>query len=85
MASEFNKPKGVSIVLESDLQTMIWPLACRKINGVGPKADAKLQALGITQWAIWPPRTLPWLVAHFGRSYGAWLHASSWGGTAGPW
>ncbi|TDS85306.1 DNA polymerase IV [Comamonas sp. JUb58] len=79
MASEFNKPNGVSIVLESDLQTMIWPLACRKINGVGPKADAKLQALGITTLGDLAAKDLPWLVEHFGRSYGAWLHASSWG------
>jgi len=79
MASEFNKPNGVSIVLESDLQTMIWPLACRKINGVGPKADAKLQALGIHTLGDLAAKDLPWLVEHFGRSYGAWLHASSWG------
>ncbi len=79
MASEFNKPNGVSIVLESDLQTMIWPLACRKINGVGPKADAKLQALGIHTLGDLAAKDLSWLVEHFGRSYGAWLHASSWG------
>ncbi|MEY4344332.1 MAG: hypothetical protein RL032_164, partial [Pseudomonadota bacterium] len=48
MASEFNKPNGIAIVMEDDLADKIWPLACRKINGIGPKADAKLQALGIT-------------------------------------
>ena len=48
MASEFNKPNGISIVHEADLQTHIWPLACRKINGVGPKADEKLKSHGIT-------------------------------------
>ncbi len=79
MASEFNKPNGVSIVLESDLQTLIWPLACRKINGVGPKADAKLQALGITTIGDLAAKDVQWLVEHFGRSYGAWLHASCWG------
>ena len=42
MASEFNKPNGIAVVLESDLPTRIWPLACRKINGIGPKAEAKL-------------------------------------------
>jgi len=47
MASEFNKPKGISIVHEADLQTLIWPLACRKINGIGPKADEKLRRLHI--------------------------------------
>jgi hypothetical protein len=43
MASEFNKPNGIAIVQPQDLQTLIWPLACRKINGIGPKADEKLQ------------------------------------------
>ena len=47
MASEFNKPNGISIVLEEDLQSLIWPLACRKINGVGPKMDEKLMHHGI--------------------------------------
>ena len=39
MASEFNKPNGISIVQPEDLQSLIWPLPCRKINGIGPKAD----------------------------------------------
>src|SRR3954454_17029744 len=30
MASEFNKPNGISVVYEDDLQTRIWPLPCRK-------------------------------------------------------
>ena len=84
MASEFNKPNGVSMVLEEDLPTLIWPLACRKINGVGPKADAKLQALGIATIGDLAAKDLHWLVEHLGRSYGAWLHASSWGLDARP-
>jgi DNA polymerase-4 len=47
MASEFNKPNGIAIVHEADLQTLIWPLPCRKVNGIGPKAEAKLAAQGI--------------------------------------
>ena len=46
MASEFNKPNGNSIVLEEDLQSHIWPLACRKVNGIGPKADEKQKRAG---------------------------------------
>ena len=79
MASELNKPKGISVVHESDLQTLIWPLACRKINGVGPKADAKLKAHGIAligQLAASEPQ---WLQQHFGKVYGAWLHEAAWG------
>ncbi len=79
MASEFNKPNGISIVREGDLQTLIWPLACRKINGVGPKADAKLQALGIETIGQLAAEPRERLVRHFGRSTGAWLHEAAWG------
>jgi len=79
MASEFNKPNGISIVQIEDLQTLIWPLACRKINGVGPKADEKLQAQGIRTIGDLAARDRDWLVAHFGKSYGAWLFDAAWG------
>jgi DNA polymerase IV len=61
MASEFNKPNGISIVHEDELQSMVWPLACRKINGIGPKADAKLQSHGIHTIGELAARELQWL------------------------
>ena len=77
MASEFNKPNGISIVYQSDVETMIWPLPCRKINGIGPKTDEKLQTFGIYNIADLAARDLVWLMAHFGQSYGSWLfHAA---------
>jgi DNA polymerase-4 len=79
MASEFNKPNGISIVQEADLETLIWPLACRKINGIGPKADEKLKAHGIETIGQLAERDGAWLVQHFGKSHGAWLHAAAWG------
>ena len=79
MASEFNKPNGISIVMPEDLQSLIWPLPCRKINGIGPKADAKLQSHGIHTIGDLAARDPLWLREHFGRSYGAWLHDAAWG------
>ena len=79
MASEFNKPNGISIVREEDLQTLIWPLPCRKINGIGPKAEEKLKAQGIETIGQLAERDPFWLMAHFGKSYGAWLHDAAWG------
>ena len=79
MASEFKKPNGISIVHEGDLQTQIWPLAVRKINGIGPKSGAKLQALGIETIGDLAARPQEWLIENFGRSYGAWMHEASWG------
>jgi DNA polymerase-4 len=79
MASEFKKPNGISIVTMDDLQTMIWPLPCRKVNGVGPKADEKLQAQGIHTVGDLASHERGWLIERFGKSYGAWLHDISWG------
>jgi DNA polymerase-4 len=65
-------------VQPQDLEQLIWPLACRKINGIGPKADARLQALGITTIGdLAPARSFSG--QHFGKSYGAWLHAAAHG------
>ncbi|MFO6420117.1 DNA polymerase IV [Hylemonella sp. W303a] len=79
MASEFNKPNGISIVQTEELQDKIWPLPCRKINGIGPKTDEKLQALGIVTIGELAARSRSELVERFGRSYGAWLHEAAWG------
>ena len=79
MASEFHKPNGISIVHEHDLQTQIWPLPCRKINGIGPKADQKLQARGITTIGQLAASDRFDLMETFGRAYGAWLFEAAWG------
>lgn len=84
MASEFNKPNGIAIVQEADLERMIWPLACRKVNGIGPKADAKLQSLGITTIGELAQKELGWLVNHFGPKTGAWMFDAARGRDDSP-
>ena len=79
MASEFNKPNGIAIVHEDDLEPMVWPLACRKINGIGPKADEKLKSHGIENIGQLAAKDLHWLMDTFGQRTGAWLHAASHG------
>ena len=79
MASEFNKPNGISIIDEADLQSKIWPLNCRKINGIGPKADEKLAALGIQTIGELAAQDADFLVKRFGRATGAWMHEVAWG------
>jgi DNA polymerase IV len=79
MASEFNKPNGISIVYEADLQTQIWPLKCRKINGIGPKADEKLGQLGIQTIGELAAQDRAFLVTNFGKATGAWMHEVAWG------
>jgi DNA polymerase IV len=79
IASELQKPNGITVVTHADLQSRIWPLACRKVNGVGPKSDARLQSFGIHTIGDLAARDPQWLIEHFGKSYGAWLHEVSWG------
>ena len=79
MASEFKKPNGIALVFENDLPNMIWPLACRKINGIGPKADEKLRGLGISTIGELAQQELDWLIDHFGQKTGAWLHDAAHG------
>jgi len=84
MASEFNKPNGISIVHEADLQEKIWPLNCRKINGIGPKAGEKLARLNIHTIGELATQDRQWLIAHFGKSTGAWMHEVAWGRDNSP-
>ena len=84
MASEFNKPNGISIVYAEDLQPKIWPLSVRKVNGIGPKAGAKLAALGVHTVGELAAQDPQWLVAQFGKSTGAWLHRAAWGQDDSP-
>ena len=79
MASEFNKPNGISIVHQADLATTIWPLGVRKINGIGPKAGEKLAALGIHCIGELAAKEPALLIANFGKATGAWMVDAAWG------
>jgi DNA polymerase-4 len=79
IASDLDKPDGLTLLTHADVPERIWPLPARRINGIGPKASAKLEALGIHTIGELAERERGWLVEHFGRSYGAWLHDASHG------
>jgi DNA polymerase IV len=79
LCSDMQKPNGVTILRVEDLQSKIWPMAANKINGIGPKANAKLASLGISTIGEIAAREERWLINHFGRTYGPWLHRVSHG------
>jgi DNA polymerase-4 len=74
IASDLDKPDGITLLAMDDIPTRIWPLAARKINGIGPKADARLAELGIQSIGQLARTPLELLVRHFGQRYGHWLH-----------
>jgi DNA polymerase IV len=79
IASELDKPDGLTLLRPDDLETRIWPLPAKRVNGIGPKAAARLEALGIRTIGEIARAEPAWLVEHFGANYGAWLHRASHG------
>jgi DNA polymerase-4 len=84
IASELNKPAGISVIRPDDIRSLVWPLAVRKINGIGPKANLKLEQLGVHTIGELAQRDPAWLIEHFGRSTGAWMHEAANGRDARP-
>ena len=73
ISSDLDKPDGLTIITELHLQSRIWPLAASCINGIGPKASARLLAIGIAtigELAVASPALLQ---KHFGATYSQWL------------
>ncbi|HWI11459.1 MAG TPA: DNA polymerase IV [Burkholderiaceae bacterium] len=79
LASELDKPNGLTLLGPDDIEARIWPLAAKKVNGIGPKASEKLASFGLHTVGDIAAADPQWLVEHFGKSYGAWLHAASHG------
>lgn len=73
IGSELDKPDGLTILTPGDIPIRIWPLPARKVNGIGPKAAEKLQAIGIGTVGELAQADLGLLQAHFGRNYAGWL------------
>jgi DNA polymerase-4 len=73
IASDLDKPDGLTIVRTQDIATRIWPLPVAKINGIGPKANAHLAQLGIQTIAQLAGCDPVWLSSQFGKNYGRWL------------
>jgi len=79
IASELDKPDGLTILTQEDVPTRIWPLPCSAINGIGPKATTKLESLQIHTIGELALADLDFLLTHFGKSYGSWLHEAALG------
>lgn len=74
ICSDLDKPNGLTILHPDQIRERIWPLAAKKINGIGPKANEKLATLNIQTIADLAAAPIELLVGHFGRSTGIWLN-----------
>ena len=74
IASELQKPDGVTVLTATDWRSRVWPLPTGKINGIGPKASARLAQLGIVTIGELAAVEASMLVKHFGLATGRWMH-----------
>ncbi len=79
ICSELDKPDGITLLTLAELESRIWPMGVRKINGIGPKAGEKLAGLGIVSIGDLARQPLVELQSRFGRSYGDWLYRAARG------
>ncbi len=79
IASDLHKPGGITVLSAADIPAHIWPLAARKINGIGPKASERLTALGIHTIGDLAHADLTLLLDNFGKNTGAWMHNAAQG------
>lgn len=73
ICSDLEKPNGLTLITPADIPTRIWPLAVGKINGIGPKANAKLKGMGITTIGDLAQTTMEFLESQFTPRYAKWL------------
>ncbi|HKP66114.1 MAG TPA: DNA polymerase IV [Casimicrobiaceae bacterium] len=79
IASDLDKPNGLTIIGDGDLERRIWPLPARTINGIGPKSAAKLETFGIRTIGDLANAEHAFLVETFGRAHGQWMHDAAHG------
>ena len=79
ICSELDKPDGITVLGMEEILARIWPLPAKKINGIGPKSSEKLARLGINTIGELAAKPVEFLVRHFGRSTGIWLHEAAHG------
>jgi DNA polymerase IV len=79
LCSDLEKPDGLTLLTEEDIPARIWPLPAKRINGIGPKSTARLEALGIYTIGDLAAAQPAWLIEQFGANYGTWLHEAAHG------
>ncbi len=72
LASEVDKPDGLTVLRPEDVDRFLLALPLRKLWGIGPATEAKLAGLGIYNIAALRQVPAERLEAHLG-SHGPWL------------
>ncbi len=84
IASDMQKPDGLTVVREEDVQRVLGPLPVRKLWGVGPKTEERLNGMGLATVSDLRAVPLERLLERFGKSYGLYLNEASRGMDESP-
>ncbi len=79
LVSDFNKPDGLFVVTESNLQTVLHKVQLQDFCGIGPRLEKRLNALGITTVEQLQDTPLRRLYAEFGNVGGSFMKDLSMG------
>lgn len=79
IASDMQKPNGLTVLTEDDIEGRLWPMPIRKLYGIGPKTEEHLKAVHIETIGQLAALNIEVLVQHFGPSYGQYLHEAARG------
>jgi DNA polymerase IV len=79
LCSDLDKPDGLTLLDHADIPARVWPLPAGRINGIGPKAQARLADLGIHTIGDLAAADVASLIQAFGTQTGTWMHRAAHG------
>jgi DNA polymerase-4 len=79
LASDMQKPDGLTILRKADIPGRIWPLPVRKLIGIGPRTEERLAAMGVQTIGKLANVSLAQLQGQFGPAHGLYLHEAAHG------
>lgn len=79
IASDFQKPDGLTIVKRENVQSFLFPLPVRKLFGVGRKTEKTMEKLGIKTIGDLAKYDVERLVSLFGKNLALYFHQAAQG------
>ncbi len=79
IASDMKKPDGLTVFTGNDIEEKLWPLAIRKLYGIGPKTEEHLKTMKIETIGQLAALAAENLIQQFGVSYGQYLYEAARG------
>ena len=79
IASDIQKPNGLSVFTGDDIESKLWPMPIKKLYGIGPKTEEHLKAMKIETIGQLAAVPMENLIQRFGPSYDNYLYKAARG------